>query len=264
MLSILLNHLVTAVDNTRLIQDKLEMERQMFVNEKWMSLGRLSGQIAHEVKNPLSSIKAITHVMREESTPDSPIYKDLSIVESEIDKLAGVVNQLLQGARPAARQEKLATIGDIVENVASVLRANASQNNIEIRCDIEDDIPAIKADPVLVREIVSNVMYNGIQSISSDGTLSVSVKRQVPKDETDTPSVLIAIHDTGGGIAEEDMPKIFEPFYTTKEDGTGLGLWIVTEKLADLGGSLDIQSEEGTTVTISIPIDARGKSRTET
>jgi signal transduction histidine kinase len=265
MLSILLNHLVTAVDNTRLMQDKLELERRMFANEKWMSLGRLSGQIAHEVKNPLSSIKTITHVMREEFTPDSSLYQDLSVIEDEIDKLAEVVNQMLQGARPTASEEPSANIRDIVENVANVLRAEALRNNIEISCRFDDALPAIQANPVLVREIVFNVMHNGIQSIASDGTLSVSVECAEPDGKPWGPSIVIVVHDTGPGIPEESMSKIFEPFYTTKESGTGLGLWIVSEKLADLGGHISIESTEGTTVSITIPIGGtRAKNTSDT
>jgi signal transduction histidine kinase len=257
MLSILLNHLVTAVNNTRLIQDKLELERRMFASEKWMSLGRLSGQIAHEVKNPLSSIKSITHVMREELGSDSQFYKDLSMVEGEIDKLAAVVNQLLQGARPETQDEQSADVYDIVENVANVLRTEATQNNIEIKCHFEDGIPAIRANPLALREIVFNVMNNGIQSISSDGTLSVSVVRSDPSEKAEMPSILVVVHDTGPGIPEEDIPKILDPFYTTKEGGTGLGLWIVNEKLTDLGGHMSVEGKEGTTVSITVPLEAR-------
>ncbi|RJP70049.1 MAG: hypothetical protein C4532_09885 [Candidatus Abyssobacteria bacterium SURF_17] len=257
ILSILLNHLVTAIDNTRLMQDKLEMERRMLANEKWMSLGRLSGQIAHEVKNPLSSIKAITHVMREELPPDDRFYKDLAMVEGEIDKLTTVVNQLLRGAHPTTQTEKVADLRDIIENVSSVLRPEASHADIRIICQYDNGIPAIKADPVALREIIFNVMNNGIQSMASGGTLTVSVSCLQPDPTTHRRSVLVSIHDTGPGIPEEDMSKIFEPFYTTKEGGTGLGLWIVREKLTDLGGSISVESNGGTTITITIPVEAK-------
>ncbi len=260
MLSILLNHLVTAVDNTRLIQDKLDMERRMFADEKWMSLGRLSGRIAHEVKNPLSSIKAITHVMREESAHDTRFSKDLAMVESEIDKLSGVVNQLLQVARPARGDERYANLRDVIENVANVLRAGASQNDIIINCRY-DETPPIKADAVSLREIVFNLMQNGIQSMASGGTLSVSVSYPAPPEYADKPSALVEIRDTGPGIPEEERSKIFEAFYTTKEGGSGLGLWIVREKLADLGGAIGVESgaedDRGTTIRITIPIEPR-------
>lgn len=260
MLSILLNHLVTAVDNTRLIQDKLDMERRMFSDEKWMSLGRLSGRIAHEVKNPLSSIKAITHVMREEAAHDTRLSKDLAMVENEIDKLSGVVNQLLQVARPARGDERYADVRDVIENVANVLRAEASQNDIIINCRY-DDAPMVKADPVSLREIVFNLMQNGIQSMSSGGMLSVSVFYPAPPEDADTPSVLVEIRDTGPGIPDEEQPRIFEAFYTTKEGGSGLGLWIVREKLADLGGTIGVDSGgehgRGATMRITIPIEPK-------
>ena len=256
MLSILLNHLVTAIDNTRLIRDKLELERRMLASEKWMSLGRLSGRIAHEVKNPLSSIKAITHVMGEELSHDSRFRKDLATVEDEINKLTGVVNQLVQVARPANSDERTADLRDVVENVASVLRAEASQSNITITCTY-DDAPPLKTDPATLREIVFNLMHNGIQSMTSGGTLRVSVNYPVLEAKSGHPSVLLVVRDSGPGIPEEDLPKIFEPFYTTKERGSGLGLWIVKEKLADLDGRIAVESDEGTTVSVTIPIEAR-------
>jgi len=253
MLSILLNHLITAIDNTRLVRDKLEIERRMFANEKWMSLGRLSGQIAHEVKNPLSSIKAITHVMREESPSDSRFNKDLAMVEGEIDKLARVVNRLLQVARPAGDSERQADVRHVVENVVNVLRAEASQNDIIINFQCSGDIPMVKAGPLSIREIVFNLMQNGIQSMSSGGKLTVAISYPAPDTDADRPSVLITIADTGPGIPEEERARIFEPFYTTKEVGTGLGLWIVREKLADMGGSISVESDRGTTMRITIP-----------
>jgi signal transduction histidine kinase len=255
ILSILLNHLVTALDNTRLMRDKIELERRMFANEKWMSLGRLSGQIAHEVKNPLSSIKAITHVMREEQPPDSQVYKDLSMVESEIDKLADVVNRLLRVGRPASGDERYANLRDIVENVASVLRAEASRNNITLTSHCDDGIPLVKADPVSMREVIFNLMNNGIESMPSGGALSVSVSRPAPSEQSGAPTVVITVHDTGSGISDEDMPRIFEPFFTTKEGGTGLGLWVVREKVTDLGGRITVECDAGTTIRVELPVE---------
>jgi signal transduction histidine kinase len=254
MLSILLNHLISAIDNTRLLRDKLELERRMFANEKWMSLGRLAGQIAHEVKNPLSSIKAITHVMREELPPEAQSYKDLTMVEDEIDKLTGVVNQLLLVARPKTTEEQLTDLRDVVENVSSVLRAEASQHNILINCSYNGNIPSLRASPVTLREVLFNVMHNGIQSMTDGGMLTVSVTYPAPA--TEKPSLLIVVRDTGPGISEEDIPKIFEPFYTTREGGTGLGLWMVREKLTDLGGSIQVENDNGAVMKIAIPIDS--------
>jgi signal transduction histidine kinase len=272
MLSILLNHLITATANTRLMRDKLEMERRMLASEKWMSLGRLSGQIAHEVKNPLSSIKAITHVMREELAPDTQFHKDLSIVEDEIDKLTGVVNQLLHKARSTSQEERMADLRDVVESITGVLRTEASQNKIAIFTDFAQGLPRIKADPVSLREIIFNLMHNGLQSmtvqsvsdrpvtdqpVASGGHLHVSVTYPAPGTGDGPPSVLVTVRDTGPGIPAEAFPKIFEPFYTTKEGGTGLGLWIVREKVAEMGGQISVESDGGTTVKVTIPVEPR-------
>ena len=202
-------------------------------------------------------------MMREEFSPDDRFNKDLSMVESEIDKLAGVVNQLLQVARPARGDEQYANVRDIIENVANVLRAEASQNDIIINCRY-DDAPTVKADPVSLREIFFNLMQNGIQSMSSGGTLSVSVSFPAPPDDAERPSVLVEIRDTGSGIPKEEMPKIFEAFYTTREVGTGLGLWIVSEKLSDLGGTIRVEADNGTTMRITIPVEPRPAAERET
>lgn len=258
-LAILLNHLISAIDNTRLLRDKLEMERRMFANEKWMSLGRLAGQIAHEVKNPLSSIKAITHVMREELPPDGQSYKDLSMVEDEIDKLTGVVNQLLLVARPKTREEQTADLRDVVENVASVLRAEASRQNILITCSYEGSIPALMVSPVTLREILFNVMHNGMQSMPDGGTLTVVVT--YPAQNAEKTSVQVLVRDTGPGVPEQDMSKIFEPFYTTRDGGTGLGLWVVREKLSDLGGGITVENRDGAVMKIIIPLEADARAQ---
>ncbi|MBI4830585.1 MAG: hypothetical protein HY801_03320 [Candidatus Lindowbacteria bacterium] len=257
MLSILLNHLITATDNTRLVRDKLDLERRMLASEKWMSLGRLSGQIAHEVKNPLSSIKAITHVMREELAPEAQFHRDLSIVEDEIDKLTGVVNRLLHTAQPTTQDERVADLRDVVESVTSVLRAEATQNNISVSSHFEPGVPRIKADPFVLREIIFNLMHNGLQSMTSGGSLGITVSYPAPGAGDGLPSVLVTVRDTGPGIPAEELPKIFEPFYTTKEGGTGLGLWIVREKVTEIGGQVSLESDGGTTVKVTIPVEPK-------
>ncbi|MCP5003881.1 MAG: hypothetical protein GY941_08010 [Planctomycetes bacterium] len=230
-LMIIANQISNAMAKAELIEEKLQLERMMYENEKLSSLGRLSMSVAHEVKNPLSSIKAIVQVLREDLKSDTQTQESLSIIVEEIDRLTKVVYQLLEFAKPQADSKTNVKIHEVVSRVLVVLRHEANMKNIEIRLKISESLPTVMADEGSLQEAFFNIISNAIQAMSTGGRLTISA-RYVYKSN----SVEIAFKDTGPGIHEEIVDKIFEPFYTTKQTGTGLGLTIVKKKLEEIGG----------------------------
>ncbi|KHE91194.1 MAG: two-component sensor kinase [Candidatus Scalindua brodae] len=248
-LMLIANQISSAMAKAELIQEKLQMERKMYENEKLSSLGRLSTSVAHEVKNPLSSIKAIVQVLKEDSGNESKTQQSLSIIVEEIDRLTKVVNQLLVFAKPQTDSKSTVNINEVISKISVVLRHEAKINNVIIHQDVSNDVPVITVDEGSLNEVFFNIIYNAIQAMSEGGKLTISMSYDQKDDY-----ITVVFENTGPRISEEDMDKIFEPFYTTKQMGTGLGLAIVKKKLEEIRGMVHVQSEDSfTRFTVKIP-----------
>lgn len=249
-LMIIANEIGSAVEKSKIIEEKLALERKMYENEKLSSLGRLSTSVAHEVKNPLSSIKAIVQVMREDITKNDPLQEDLAIIVDEIDRLTKVVNQLLQFAKPSSDTKTSVRLGDVIRSTLIVLNHEAKQNKITTFCQISHDLPAITADEGALKEIFFNLFHNAIQAMPSGG--KIRIHAHCPPERN---VIQVTVADTGPGIPKESFRKIFEPFYTTKQTGTGLGLSIVKKKLEDIEATIDVESDgQGAAFVINFPL----------
>ena len=248
-LMIIANQISSAMAKAELIQEKLQLERKMYENEKLSSLGRLSTSVAHEVKNPLSSIKAIVQVLKEDSKNKTRTQKSLSIIVEEIDRLTKVVNQLLVFAKPQGDSKTNVKISDLINKVLVVLRHEAKMNNIDIHLDVPNDLPSILADEGSLTEVFFNIIHNAIQAMSEGGNLTISITYEQKDDY-----IRAVFENSGPGISQEDIAKIFEPFYTTKQMGTGLGLAIVKKKLEEVKGLIHVESEDSKTkFIVNIP-----------
>ncbi len=223
----------------------------MYENEKLSSLGRLSTSVAHEVKNPLSSIKAIVQVMREDVRKNDHLQEDLAIIVDEIDRLTKVVNQLLQFAKPGSEIKTSVRIGDIIRSTLVVLNHETKQNKITTLCHIPQDLPPITADEGALKEIFFNLFRNAIQAMPSGGQIHIHAHC---RPENHVIQVIVA--DTGPGIPQELFGKIFEPFFTTKQTGTGLGLSIVKKKLEDIEATIHVESNgRGASFVMNFPLN---------
>ena len=254
-LMIIANQISSAMAKAELIQEKLQLEIKMYENERLSSLGRLSTSVAHEVKNPLSSIKSIVQVLKEDSenrgffTSKTKTQKSLSIIVEEIDRLTKVVNQLLVFAKPQGDSKTNVKISDLINKVLVVLKHEAKMNNIDIHLDVSNDLPSIMADEGSLTEVFFNLIHNAIQAMSEGGNLTISTTYE-QKDNY----IRVVFENNGPGISQEDIGKIFEPFYTTKQMGTGLGLAIVKKKLEEVKGLIHVESEDSTTkFIVNIP-----------
>ncbi|HHT9150085.1 MAG TPA: ATP-binding protein [Candidatus Wujingus californicus] len=250
-LMIISNEIGSAVEKSKIIEEKLQLERKMYENEKLSSLGRLSTSVAHEVKNPLSSIKTIVQVMREDLCKDDAKQEGLNIIVGEIDRLTKVVNQLLQFAKPRNEQKTNIKVADIINSTLVVLDHEAKQNKIITFCDIPKDLPMIIADEGALKEIFFNLLHNAIQAMPFGGKIYISANYQ-PENRV----VQVTVADTGTGIPQDALEKIFEPFYTTKQTGTGLGLSIVKKKLEDMEATIRAESNgAGASFTLNFPLN---------
>ena len=251
LLGTLCNQIALAVENTRLVERRLQLERQMYEAERLSALGLLSASIAHEVKNPLSSIKAIATVLREDLQNDAPKAGDLTVVLREIDRLSRVVDRLLKFAQPKQGAAFQAVdIKAVLEDVVLILSHEAERQDVAICFDVPDGL-GVTGDPEDLKEMFFNLILNGIQAMEGhhENRRLTLMARQV------FPYVEVRVADTGPGISAVDQARIFEPFYTTKASGTGLGLAIVKRDVARMGGSIAVTNAEpsGAVFAVQLP-----------
>ena len=248
-LALLTEQLAVTLRNARLQQDRLAAERRALREEKLSTLGLLASSIAHEIKNPLSSIRTISTVMAEDLGPDSPHAEDLRLIISEIDRLAATTRQLLEFARPAPTASDSCVPRELLEHTLRILRLLAQQKGVRLETDFDDGAVSIHADPASLGEVFFNLLSNSIDAAGSGGLVTVSCR-------TESNVVTILIRDTGPGLPPEVQEHLFEPFVTTKLDGTGLGLYIVGRRIRELGAEIRCESTpgQGTSFEVRLPI----------
>jgi PAS domain S-box-containing protein len=213
-------------------------------SDRISAIGQLAAGIAHEIRNPLTSVKGFLQFMQEQST-DQEYFE---IMRREIERIELITNEFLILAKPQAKSYSLKSIGAILSGFIPLVETQAKMSNIDMIIDVEEGLPNIFCDGNQIKQVFLNVIKNAMESMPSGGQISFTVKK---KDG----HVQILIKDQGCGIPPERLKRIGEPFYSTKEKGTGLGLMIIFNIIKEHKGSIEIQSEvsQGTLVEICLP-----------
>jgi signal transduction histidine kinase len=224
-------------------------------HEKLASLGLLAAGVAHEIRNPLTAIKAAVFMQQKKFPPGSPEASDAALVQREILRLERIVTQFLQFARPA--EPELATIpsDQPLKEVQFLLAPTLAKSNIRLL--LEDSAPLpVKVDGEQMKQVLINLVQNAADSIGRDGAITLRARPdRRPLAQIETDVVILEVADTGPGIAPEVEKRLFDPFFTTKAEGTGLGLSIAACIVQKHGGALQYQTQvnHGTTFGIILP-----------
>jgi signal transduction histidine kinase len=218
-----------------------ESQERMIQAEKLSSLGQLSARLAHELKNPLTSIKMILQAILDGSSTPEMTKKDTEVILKEVNKLDTVLTHFLTFAKPPRLELRPLNLGDMVEEVLSLMKTEFDRSRVEVSREISG-LPEIKGDHERMRQVLFNLLHNSIQAMPEGGKLKIGVREIL---ESDQRKVLLRVEDSGHGIPEEYRKKVFDPFFTTKEGGTGLGLSIVYTIIKEHHGSIDLQSQVG-------------------
>ncbi|HLA12807.1 MAG TPA: ATP-binding protein [Pyrinomonadaceae bacterium] len=235
VLEILADQVAIAIEDWRLIEKNVRLERQLAERERLAVLGQMAATVAHEIKNPLSAIKSIAQVMREDENLNNQYARDLSLIVGETDRLNQSVAQLLSFARKPVPAERPLQADELARSITTLFQANAGEQNITLECRIESDDELSGTAVAAVRDSLSNLILNALQATPAGGRIVVTVTRE--GDHT-----LIVVADSGSGVPPEMRQKIWEPFFTTKQRGTGLGLAIVRKRMQEAGGSARLAS----------------------
>lgn len=231
-----------------------ELEEQLRQAEKSAVIGRLGSAIAHEIRNPLNYINLTLDHLRSKFAPNeedkiASFTKLISQIKSEVARINQQISDFLNYSRPANVNLKSVDARQVVEDSLRLVEAQASENNIRIAVVEHESVPTILADPEFLRSVFNNLFINAVQSMGNEGgNLNVKIS-------PDDGYVRFDISDTGSGIPRDNIKKIFEPYFSTKETGTGLGLAIVQKIVEVHNGTIDVESEEGkgTKFTVRLP-----------
>ena len=231
-----------------------ELQEQLTQAEKSAVIGRLGSAIAHEIRNPLNYINLTLDHLRSKFTPGDPdkvasFTKLIGQLKSEVARINQQISDFLNYSRPANVNLKPVEARKVVEDSLRLVEAQATENDIRISVVEHENVPPIIADPEFLRSVFNNLFINAVQAMGNEGgNLNVKIS---PNDGF----VRFEIADTGKGIPQENVSKIFEPYFSTKETGTGLGLAIVQKIIESHNGTIDVESTEGegTKFTVRLP-----------
>ncbi|NOQ97492.1 MAG: sensor histidine kinase [Calditrichae bacterium] len=236
-----------------------EMEDQLRLADRLAVIGELTASLAHEVRNPLGSIRGVVDILKDESPESVKMKEFLDILVQETDRLNQVVENYLGYARQPKKEKISFDVRDIIQNSEMLLMSRARKVNISINTLLCDSPLYLVSYPGQLQQIIINLTLNGIQASQQGDKISIRADKitadTVQKSNWVGEGILIQVIDRGAGIEKSDIDNIFKPFYTTNRDGTGLGLAIVKTISDQNKWQLDLQSQtgKGTTFSIFIP-----------
>ena len=224
------------------------LEEQLKRADKLSAIGVLAAGVAHEIRNPLTGMKMIVQLLEAEFAADDNRREPLGIIQREIDRLESIVGNLLDFAKPSKPKAIDVVPAKVVEDCYQLIKNQLGKQSIQFETHINGVCPVIVGDPDQLKQVFINILTNAIHAIGRNGRLTVNI------DNRDDHAV-VAFEDTGIGIPAERLPDIFNPFMTTKEDGTGLGLSMAQRIVEEHGGRIEVQSVsgEGSTFTVFLP-----------
>ena len=239
----------SSIRNAKLYLELKQTQDQLIQSAKLASLGEMAAGIAHEVRNPLTSIRGYADLIYK-SLPEDDKIKDYSkVVVDEVKRLNNIVKNILDFARKVEPEVESTNLNDLVEGLIVLVEKDSSYNMVEIKLDLDPDLPAVMADSTQVKQVFLNLTQNAIQAMPDGGELVIASKR-IPGQ------VEISFIDKGLGMPPEQIAKIFDPFFTTKDEGTGLGLSVSYRIIENHRGGIEVTSEvgAGTTFKVRLPV----------
>ena len=227
--------------------ERRRVEQQLFESEKLAAIGRLAASIAHEVNNPLEAIKNALYLMQT-GTEGEKNARFLEIARKETERVSHIIRQMLGFARRSGEVEWV-DVNQLLEETLVLLEKKLKQSKVRVVRTLDTDLPKIRARADQMRQVLLNLLINAQQAIVGEGEIRVATSAL---HHALQPSILVQISDSGVGIAEDDLTRIFEPFFSTGKKGTGLGLWVTHDIVRQHGGRIDVTSQQGSGTTFNI------------
>lgn len=222
------------------------MMNSMKETENLAVIGTMSTTIAHEIRNPLTALKGFTQIQKERNPEDTMSYE---IMLQEIERINGFVSELMLLGKPKPTNYEWCNIGEILLYVVQLMESYATQYKVKFNLQVDGNLPVINGDDKQLKQVLLNIIKNGIESMPGGGNIQILAYEKAGEN------LCISVEDQGLGIENEKIEKIGKAFYTTKENGTGLGLMITYKIIEEHQGSIAIESSMGigTKVEIYLP-----------
>ncbi len=255
LLQLLANQGAIAIENARRMERLVALEESMRQAERFSVLGTLAAEIAHEIRNPITIINMLIHGVREKASEDPQTREDLEIVTQKLDRINHIVEQTLSLSKTSEAKTRPYNLNQIVDELLLFLNYKLAKLGIDVKTQLDRKLPDAPMDPGQIQQVLMNLLVNAMESIGENGQLTI--KTRMAKDRKLGQCVRCAISDTGAGIPKETLESLFEPFFTTREDGTGLGLFISNKLVRRHKGHIKVKSSpgKGSTFTVSIPLN---------
>jgi len=233
------------------ITERIETEKRIRESERLAHIGKLTTSLAHEIRNPLSSVKMNSQIILKNSDFGGNDKRRMEIVVSEISRLERILDEMLDFAKPLKLNLKLVSINAVMDACLEIMEARIREKEIGVRKVYRRGLTRTLIDPEKVEQAIINVLLNAIEILPEGGTIEI-VTKQLSRDGD---AIEVEINDDGPGISPEDLPYVFDPFFSNKKKGTGLGLSNVKKILEAHGGkaSVLLQTPHGTRVSLTIP-----------
>jgi signal transduction histidine kinase len=250
VLDILAGQVAIAIEDCRLVEENVRLERRLAERERLATLGQMAATVAHEIKNPLSAIKSIAQVMGEDESLSQEYARDLSLIVGETDRLGRSVTQLLSFARKELPSELPLRSEQLIESVVRLFQVNAEKEGVRLSTKLENNEELNGSAVSAVRVALSNLLLNALQATPAGGEVAIT-------QTVEHGVLVILVEDSGPGVSAELRQRVWEPFFTTKQRGTGLGLAIVRKRMQEAGGTARLVSRvngDGARFELRVPL----------
>ncbi len=228
-----------------------ELEQKVTVSEKFAALGRLSAGVAHEIRNPLNSIRGFIQYFQKKLSLDEEDYRYTELMLTEVDRLNRVISKLLAYSRPREPRLGIRSPEDVLDHCIRVVSREASEAGVQLVLErTTEDVPLVLMDTDQMTQVFINILINAMESTPTGGSICVRFGPDAKH------GVKIVVEDSGEGIPRENLDKIFDPFFSTKKKGTGLGLAIVKSIIEGHGGEIEVESDSGNGTRFIISLNA--------
>jgi two-component system sensor histidine kinase HydH len=226
-----------------------ELEKEVAKSRHLNSIASLAAGVAHEIRNPLSSIKGLAIYLKERMQADSEDKEAADVIVAEVERLNRVITQLIEFARPLELKKEKSRLSDLIGHTIKLIDAEAQKNNITTRLDVNRDEQYVDVDTDKIKQVFLNIFLNAMAAMKNGGRLEIALERG--KED-----VQVVVSDNGIGIKETDLPRIYDPYFTSKPAGTGLGLAVVQKIMEAHRGKIIVESVDGkgTKVILFFPV----------
>ncbi len=229
-------------------QELLQSHERLLRSERFAAVGEAAAYVSHEIKNPLMIIGGLAGQVQRKLASDPPSQEKLTIVQNEVKRLENFLGELRDFTRPAAPAKRPIDLNQVIGEVENLVQNEANNRGISLVRDLDASLPPVEADPNQMKQVILNLVKNAFEALDQGGSITLS-------SGANDHQVWFSVRDTGMGIPRESLDKIFNPFFTTKEKGSGLGLAVIHKIITDHHGTVAVESTpgQGTTFMVKLP-----------